>query len=91
MKVVERKYTTIRRDADGNVIRSYDGIDMKAVYKKKSIVYKFIKRIADIIISAIALLILSPIFLVLAIVIKLEDGGPIFFSDFFYFNISIII
>ena len=91
MEVVERKYTTIQRDEQGNVIRSYEGIDMKNVYAKKSVIYKFIKRLADIVISALALIILSPIFLVLSIVIKLEDGGPVFFSgqrwgkDFKYF------
>ena len=26
ISVVERKYTTVHRDADGNVVRSYEGI-----------------------------------------------------------------
>jgi len=41
----------------------------------------FIKRIFDIILSFIALLILSPIFLVLAILIIKEDGRPVFFKQ----------
>lgn len=40
-----------------------------------------IKRIFDIILSFIALLILSPIFLVLAILIIKEDGRPVFFRQ----------
>lgn len=45
--------------------------------------YLFIKRIFDIVASFAALLILSPLFLVIAILIKLEDPkGPVFYSQF---------
>ena len=43
--------------------------------------YLFIKRAADIIISAIALVILSPIILVTALAIKADDGGPVFYKQ----------
>ena len=39
------------------------------------------KRAMDILISAIVLLILSPLMLLIAAAIKLEDGGPIFFRQ----------
>lgn len=39
----------------------------------------FIKRLFDIIVSGIALVILSPLFLVTAIRIKAEDGGAVFY------------
>ena len=39
------------------------------------------KRCMDIVLSAIALLITSPAFLVVAISIKLEDGGPVFYKQ----------
>jgi exopolysaccharide biosynthesis polyprenyl glycosylphosphotransferase len=39
------------------------------------------KRVLDIIGSACALLALSPVFLVVAILIKLEDRGPVFFRQ----------
>ena len=39
----------------------------------------FIKRITDIIISSISLVISAPIFLISAIFIKLESKGPVFF------------
>ena len=39
------------------------------------------KRLLDIVLSAIALMMLSPVFLLIAICIKLEDGGPVFFSQ----------
>lgn len=81
----------IRRDAKGNIIRAYEGIDMKEIYEKKPILYKMLKRTFDIVGSVMGLIILSPVFLATAIAIKKEDGGPVFFSgqrwgkDFKYF------
>lgn len=43
--------------------------------------YLFIKRLLDIVISAVALVVLSPIFLVTAIVIKVTDHGPVFYKQ----------
>ena len=37
------------------------------------------KRLFDIIFSSLGLLILSPVFLIIAILIKKEDGGPVFY------------
>lgn len=42
---------------------------------------KFIKRGMDIFCSSLALLILSPIFIVIAIAVKLNSKGPIFFTQ----------
>ena len=53
---------------------------MKNVYAKKSVVYKIIKRTFDIISSGLALILLSPVFILTAIAIKLEDHGPVFYS-----------
>lgn len=39
------------------------------------------KRIADIFASSMALLVLSPVFLVVAILIKLQDGGQVFYKQ----------
>lgn len=38
-----------------------------------------IKRFVDVVGSLVALLLLSPVFAVLAALVKLEDGGPVFF------------
>lgn len=62
------------------VERKHVGQDMKAVYKKKPILYKFIKRTFDIIVSSISLILLLPLFAVVAILIKKDDGGPVFFT-----------
>lgn len=47
----------------------------------RRIVWRFVKRTADIFISLISLIGLSPIFIVVAILIKLDDGGPVFFRQ----------
>ncbi|MBB4575081.1 sugar transferase [Rhizobium sp. MC63] len=40
-----------------------------------------VKRLIDIVISANALLVLAPLFLAIALFIKLDDGGPVFFRQ----------
>lgn len=42
---------------------------------------RFLKRFFDIVLSGIALIVLSPVFLITAIAIKMEDGGPVFFRQ----------
>ena len=42
---------------------------------------RFVKRIMDIVLCSIAMVIAAPIMLIVAIAIKLEDGGPIFFMQ----------
>lgn len=46
-----------------------------------NIVQKFVKRFFDILISVCMLVITSPIMVITAICIKLEDGGPVFFTQ----------
>lgn len=44
--------------------------------------YRFIKRLFDIIASSIAVVILSPVFLIIAICIKVDDPkGPVFYTQ----------
>lgn len=40
-----------------------------------------LKRFLDVVLSALALVMFSPVFLLVAVLIKLEDGGPVFFSQ----------
>ena len=44
-------------------------------------VYEFFMRMFDILLCSIALILLSPVFLIVAIAIKCEDGGRVFFSQ----------
>lgn len=48
---------------------------------KNKPVYAFFKRFFDIFLCVFALIVLSPVFLVIAILIKCEDGGPVFFKQ----------
>lgn len=43
--------------------------------------YLFLKRAVDLIIAGLALLILSPVMLIVAIAIKATDGGPVFYKQ----------
>ncbi|MBR7133372.1 MAG: exopolysaccharide biosynthesis polyprenyl glycosylphosphotransferase [Clostridia bacterium] len=42
---------------------------------------RFLKRSLDILVSALMLIITSPVFLICALAIKLYDGGPVFFRQ----------
>jgi exopolysaccharide biosynthesis polyprenyl glycosylphosphotransferase len=42
---------------------------------------KVLKRIIDILVSIIALILLSPIYLIIALIIKFDSKGPIFFTQ----------
>lgn len=43
--------------------------------------YKYVKRLLDIVGSLLALILFSPVFLILAIIIKSRDGGSAFFAQ----------
>ena len=43
--------------------------------------YLFLKRLFDIVVSTLALIVLSPLFLLLAIMIKMDSTGPVFYRQ----------
>ena len=43
-------------------------------------IYKYIKRMFDIVLSTVALIILLPLFLLISVLIKIETKGPVFFK-----------
>lgn len=49
--------------------------------KEVSLVYLRVKRVLDFICSLLALIILSPLFLIFVITIKLDSEGPVFFKQ----------
>ena len=53
------------------------------VYEKseKDVAYLFLKRLFDIVLSILGMIIASPIMLVTAIAIKLYDGGPVLYKQ----------
>lgn len=56
-------------------------IGFEVITKEKSIIYKFFKRLLDIICSLLGLIILCPVLLIVAILIKLESRGAVIFSQ----------
>ena len=42
---------------------------------------KYFKRIIDVIASGLSLIILSPVFLIIAVSIKIDSKGPAFFTQ----------
>ncbi len=58
----------------------------KRKYRRKRLFWRavvkstlFFKRFIDIVVTSVALLLLSPLFLIVAIIIKLTDGGSVFY------------
>lgn len=72
MEVLDRK-TIITQEVMLENVKKIEGtFDYKKIYIK-------IKRIIDIVISFIGMIVLLPIFLIIAAVIKLDSKGPVFF------------
>jgi len=46
----------------------------------KKIVYKTVKRIIDVVLASLGLIILLPVFGIIALAIKIESKGPVFFK-----------
>ena len=62
-------------------ILSRDIVIVPKIAKKASkINYMSVKRVFDLVSSTIGLIMLSPIFLILAIIVKLDSKGPVFFA-----------
>lgn len=55
------------------LIKAKESIEKKQTYIK-------VKRILDCILATIALIILSPIYLIIAIAVKIDSNGPVFFK-----------
>ena len=81
--VKEKNSTDLDLNTESDTLDSFlDVQEVEAVdfvFEKKP-VYEFFKRVFDIILSFIALIVLSPIFLIIALVIIIDDrsASPIF-------------
>lgn len=62
-----------------NDVLELSQIETKQVLKKNNIYGRYIKRIIDVILSFVGLVVLFPLFLIIGISIKLESKGPVFF------------
>lgn len=60
-------------------ILSFNKNELLEVCREKSIFYRFFKRFFDVVLSLVALLVLSPVFLLAVLAIAIEDGFPVVF------------
>ena len=70
-----RKWEKLPADMQTAQVRKY-----YEILRKKN-VSLFFKRVFDMVVSAIMLVILSPLFLILAIAIKIDSRGPVFYRQ----------
>jgi lipopolysaccharide/colanic/teichoic acid biosynthesis glycosyltransferase len=53
-------------------------IEEEVTFHESSALFRFFKRLIDIVFSLLGIILLIPVFLVIAVCIKLDDGGDIF-------------
>lgn len=70
-----KKWESLPREFQTEAVRPY----YDSLRKKQCSL--LLKRVFDIVVSALMLVILSPVFLVLAIAIKLDSPGPVFYRQ----------
>ena len=73
--MILRKWDKLPPEMQTEEVRKYYDI------LKKKRVSLFFKRVFDIVVSLIMLIILSPVFLILAIAIKIDSKGPVFYRQ----------
>lgn len=56
-------------------------LEIQVINKENRLMYNVTKRLIDIFLSLLGLIIVSPIMLIVAILIKLESTGPVIFSQ----------
>ncbi|HWD92929.1 MAG TPA: sugar transferase [Verrucomicrobiae bacterium] len=74
----------IPREADLKVltrlqIESFGDFSVITFFREKLLLQLLLKRIMDVVVSMIALAVLSPLMLVIALIIKFNSPGPVFF------------
>lgn len=73
----------LNRDVEYNfnssaAIESYPSANSFAIKER---IYLFLKRVFDVLLSTLALIILSPLFLLTAIAIRIDSKGPVIYSQ----------
>lgn len=85
--IAEGKVAYIKPKISDTIIRGGKTIQLMnvPVYRCKrndgNLVYLFSKRLFDIVLSLIGVIVLSPVFLAVAVAIKLDDHGPVFYKQ----------
>ncbi|HEX5413011.1 MAG TPA: undecaprenyl-phosphate glucose phosphotransferase [Terriglobia bacterium] len=80
VRIVPDLFPLIRTDTQ---VHNLDGIPLVNVrhYPTENFSYAVLKRLFDIVLSLAVLVVLSPAFLLIAILVKLTSAGPVFFAQ----------
>lgn len=62
-------------------VETFEGQQVVTFFRESHVLQLFVKRVLDVAISGIMLILLSPLFIILAIAIKLDSQGPILFAQ----------
>lgn len=69
-----------RNDVERYKERLILNFDENTQFVEANFGYRIIKRLFDFFVATLALILLSPVFLIIAILIKFENNGPVFFG-----------
>lgn len=76
--VIARREQAVIDQSENKIIE----LIYQEIYDHKANIYKWLKRCFDVVASGAAIIILSPIFILTSLAILMEDGGPIFFTQY---------
>ena len=71
----------MKENSSYNNSKKLETIDSKYKHNKSDNIYFFFKRIFDIVVSIIGIIVLSPVILIVSILIKVQSNGPIIFKQ----------
>jgi exopolysaccharide biosynthesis polyprenyl glycosylphosphotransferase len=81
-KIVRIPLTEVGVMVPGGRIESYDGIPVQSlVYGPDRILGLIAKRVIDVVLATVALIILVPVFFVISLLVRLADGAPVMFRQ----------
>jgi Sugar transferases involved in lipopolysaccharide synthesis len=61
-------------------VECYRTADLKYIDNRQASIYYVLKRLLDVVLSLIAIIVFIPLFAAVAVLIKLEDGGPVIYT-----------
>jgi exopolysaccharide biosynthesis polyprenyl glycosylphosphotransferase len=70
-----------RRVLEGFHFEYFDDEFVITLFRERMIGQLFMKRVLDVVLSSVLLLVMLPVFLVTAVCIKVSSGGPVFFMQ----------
>lgn len=62
-------------------VETFENQQVVTLFRERHVLQLFVKRVIDVVVSGIMLILLSPLFIILAIAIKLDSPGPILFAQ----------